>query len=147
VPSCPAAARADAKSSRSARKGSFIAGFPKRVRLLRSQDFRRVYDHGDRRASSLFAAFCLREPEPIGPRVGITTPRALGKAVARNRIKRRIREAVRSQIGRLSPEWSIVINPRRKALEAPFAELLREMDRLFLQCNTSSRARSEDTKS
>jgi len=95
----------------------------------------------------LFAAFCLREPEPIGPRVGITTPRALGKAVTRNRIKRRIREAVRSQIGRLDSEWSIVINPRRKALEAPLAELQREMDRLFYQCNTSSPVRSEDTKS
>jgi len=69
--------------------------------------------------------------------VGITTPRALGKAVARNRIKRRVREAVRSQIGRLDPQWSIVINPRRKALEAPFLELQREVERLFLRCNAS----------
>jgi len=69
--------------------------------------------------------------------VGITTPRALGKAVARNRIKRRVREAVRSQIGRLDPQWSIVINPRRQALEAPFLELQREVERLFLLCNAS----------
>ena len=45
--------------------------------------------------------------------------------------------AIRSQIGRLGPEWSIVINPRRKALDAPFAELQREMERLFLRCGAS----------
>ena len=68
-----------------------IAGFPKRVRLLRSQDFRRVYDQGARHASPLFAAFCVREREPGGPRIGFTVPRALGKAVVRNRVKRQLR--------------------------------------------------------
>jgi len=116
-----------------------VAGkFPKSVRLLRSQDFRRVYDQGTRFAGPFFAAFCLREPErAAGPRIGFTAPRALGKAVVRNRIKRRVREAVRFQLHRLSPQWSIVINPRRKALDAPATELRREVDRLFRQCNGS----------
>jgi ribonuclease P protein component len=64
-------------------------------------------------------------------------PRALGKAVVRNRIKRRLREAVRFHLDRLSPQWSIVINPRRKALDAPLPELQREVERLFLRCNGS----------
>ena len=64
-------------------------------------------------------------------------PRALGKAVVRNRIRRRVREAVRLGLDRLSPQWSIVINPRRKALDAPVAELRREVERLFLRCNGS----------
>jgi ribonuclease P protein component len=57
--------------------------------------------------------------------------------VARNRIKRRLREAVRQSLDRLSPQWSIVINPRSKALHAPMAELRREVERLFLRCNGS----------
>ena len=85
-----------------------------------------------------FAAFCVREPNADGPRIGFTTPRALGKAVARNRIKRRMREAVRSQLDRLNPQWSIVINPRRKAMEAPWPDLAREVERLFQRCNGSS---------
>ena len=85
----------------------------------------------------MFAAFCLRGTPPDGPRIGFTTPRALGKAVARNRIRRRVREAVRSLLDRLNPQWSIVFNPRRKALEAPCAELRREVEKLFLRCNGS----------
>ena len=79
----------------------------------------------------------MRETEPDGPHIGFTTPRALGKAVVRNRIKRRVREAVRFHLDRLNPQWSIVINPRRKALEAPTEDLQREVERLFLRCNGS----------
>ncbi len=134
-PSYPAAAPAGGRSSQSAPKGSSpIAGFPKRVRLLRSTDFRRVYDGGVRYSGPLFAAFCMREEQPDGPRIGFTTPRALGKAVARNRIKRRVREAVRLLLDRLNPQWSIVINPRRRALDAPAPEIRREVEKLFLRC-------------
>jgi len=79
----------------------------------------------------------LREPQPQGPRIGFTVPRAVGKAVVRNRIRRRFREAVRACLDRLNPQWSIVINPRRKSLDAPFPEILREIERLFLRCSGS----------
>ena len=79
----------------------------------------------------------MRDPEAAGPHIGLTVPRALGKAVARNRIKRRLREAVRESLDRLNPQWSIVINPRSKALHAPMEELKREVERLFLRCNGS----------
>ena len=79
----------------------------------------------------------MREPRPEGPHIGFTCPRALGKAVVRNRIKRRVRDAVRLQLDELSPLWSIVINPRRKALDAPVAELRQEIIRLFQRCSGS----------
>ncbi len=114
-----------------------IAGFPKRARLLRSADFRRVYQQGAKISGPYFVAFCVREAAESGARIGLTLPRALGKAVLRNRIKRRIREAIRLQIEQLSPQWSIVINPRRTVAEAPFVQLQREMERLFQRCNGS----------
>jgi ribonuclease P protein component len=67
--------------------------------------------------------------------VGFTTPRALGKAVVRNRIRRRIREAVRLRLEQLNPQCSIVINPRRKVLDAPFAEIQKEIEKLFQRCS------------
>jgi len=79
----------------------------------------------------------VREPQASGPQIGFTTPRALGKAVVRNRIRRRVREAVRLHLEQLGPEWSIVFNPRRKAMEAPFPELEREIIRLFQRCSGS----------
>jgi ribonuclease P protein component len=88
----------------------------------------------------MFAAFCLLERASDGPHIGFTVPRAIGKAVVRNRIKRRFREAVRSCLGGLNPQWSIVINPRRKASEAPLPEIIREVSKLFARCNGSSDA-------
>lgn len=82
-----------------------------------------------------FAAFRVAKEEFDGPRVGFTTPKALGKAVVRNRIRRRIREAVRLELAALSSEWSIVFNPRRKAFDCPFNELQTEVKRLFLKCS------------
>jgi ribonuclease P protein component len=101
---------------------------------LRSKDFRRVYDGGTKLAGPLFAAFLVRESQPDGPKIGFTIPRAVGKAVVRNRIRRRMREVVREYLDRMSPEWSIVINPRRKAYDAPIAELRREVERLIVRC-------------
>ncbi|MGA2328998.1 MAG: ribonuclease P protein component [Bryobacteraceae bacterium] len=104
------------------------------MRILRPADFRRVYAEGLRVSGPYFAAFCLSRAGTQGPRIGLTAPRALGKSVIRNRIKRRIREAVRRQLRQLEPQWEIVINPRRAVLKAPFAELAREIGRLFSRC-------------
>ena len=48
--------------------------------------------------------------------MGFTTPRALGKAVVRNRIRRRVREAARLELAQLSPEWCIVFPGRRRSI-------------------------------
>jgi ribonuclease P protein component len=124
------------------------SGFPKSVRLLKSSDFRKVYDHGTRNSSPLFAAFCLADPDlhRAGRRaVGFTTPKALGKAVQRNRIRRRVREAARLELSSLSPGWSIVFNPRRKVLDCIFTDLRHEVKRLFIRCGTPSLPGSQES--
>ena len=132
-------ARPCANNSSSA--GSQKFGFPKSVRILRRSDYRKVYDEGFRHSCPLFAAFCLRvpampveAPEVEAPKVGFTVPRALGKAVYRNRMKRRVREAVRLHLAELAPVWWIVFNPRRTVLDASFEDLQREVSRLFQRC-------------
>ncbi len=113
--------------------------FPRSSRILRSADFRLVYDHGFRVSGPLFAAFCrAREGDEIdlGARLGLTVPRAVGKAVARNRIKRRLREVFRLHRAKIAPQWDIVLNPRRAALEAEFGEIEREMGRVIEKCNS-----------
>jgi ribonuclease P protein component len=87
--------------------------------------------------SRYFAAFCLRQAECAPSRFGFTVPKPLGHAVQRNRLKRRMREAVRSQRHILPSNWAVVFNPRRSVLDAPFEELCREVGRIFARCNAS----------
>ena len=69
-----------------------------------------------------------------GPRLGLTVPRAIGGAVVRNRIKRRLREVFRLHRAELGPQWDIVLNPRRAALTASFPELERAFGRVIEKC-------------
>lgn len=72
---------------------------------------------------------------PSGPRFGITIPRAVGKAVVRNKIRRRLRELLRARIGRVGAECDIVLNPRRSVYGADFAVVARELDKVLARCS------------
>jgi ribonuclease P protein component len=110
---------------------------PRSSRILRAVDFRLVYDKGFRVSSPLFAAFCLARPAPSdGPRLGLTVPKAVGKAVDRNRIKRRLREAFRLHQSGINPKWDIVLNPRRPVLKASFEEIERALRRVIETCSS-----------
>jgi len=105
--------------------------FPRTMRLLRHADFEKVYKEGRRHFSSNMTVFYLRRETGEGLRVGFTVGRVLGGAVVRNRMKRRLREAVRLR----QPGWSaaidVVINPKKSLLRAEFSELMEEITRAF----------------
>jgi len=107
-------------------------------RLRKHADYQRVYKAGRKQFGRQMAYFfALRDAETAersetaGPRIGLTVPKALGKAVARNRIKRRLREAVRSALPALSAPVDVVLHPKRSVLEAEFAVLEREVQTIF----------------
>ncbi len=113
------------------------AVFPKSSRLLARPEFRRVYDEGKRVNSASFAVFYRRADRPAsGARAGFTVPRAVGKSVARNRIRRRLRAAVRMNLAKADPAMDFVFNPRRTLLDTGFPALLREVEGVFLKCRT-----------
>ena len=106
-------------------------GFPRSARLLRRGDFARVYQQGRRHFAAHMTLFYLRRAGGGGLRVGFSVGRMLGGAVERNRIKRRLREAVRGCGLEAHPAIDVVINPRKSLLGAQFAELRNEIGRAF----------------
>lgn len=104
------------------------ASFPRAARLLKHSDFDRVYKQGRRHFSSHMTVFYLRQAEG-GARVGFTVGRVLGGAVERNRIKRRLREAVRQRRSVLAGAVDVVINPKKSVLTLEFSVVLEEVGR------------------
>lgn len=92
-----------------------------------------MYKQGRRHFAAHITVFYLArtEQEPKGPRIGFTVGKALGGAVQRNRIKRRLREAVRLNGFSDSLAVDVVINPKRTVLAMDFATLDGEMAKAF----------------
>jgi ribonuclease P protein component len=122
------------------------ARFPRAARLLRHADFERVYKQGRRHFSASMTVFYWPRPEadgnletrsktrvpaPHGLRVGFTVGRALGGAVQRNRMKRRLREAVRLSHPPAGIAADVVINPKKSLLATDFSVVLNEVSRAF----------------
>lgn len=115
--------------------------FTRTTRLLKHADFERVYERGQRHFARHMTVFFL-PGESRGARVGFTVSRVLGGAVERNRIKRRMREAVRRQQHRLDVAADIVVNPKKSVLRVEFQELVQEVGRAFEVINGKVRGKS-----
>ena len=111
--------------------------WPKDARLRKRSEFRQVYDQGFRTSSAYFAAVCLKVEGQARAKVGFAVTKALGGSVVRNRIRRRLREAVRLSLGGLAPGWAVVVQARKGALDAPFEDLRKEVEKLFARCGRS----------
>ena len=105
--------------------------FPRALRLLRHADFERVYKQGRRYFARHMTVFFLLRPPGNGLRVGFTVGRMLGGAVERNRIKRRLREAVRLTCPNVRMPTDVVINPKKALLTADVNELQNEIREAF----------------
>ena len=105
-------------------------------RLLRHSDFQRVYQAGRRQFTGNMTVFFLRrtvsgtaDASGDSLRVGFTVSKALGGSVERNRLKRRMREAVRISWPAVNAPVDVVIHPRKSVLEIPFAQVASEVAR------------------
>jgi ribonuclease P protein component len=90
--------------------------------LRRKADFEALGRRGTARSSRLLVLRSLRTNGPE-TRVGLSTPRSLGGAVQRNRVRRRLRELIRERRGAIGTGWDLLLIARPEAATAGHAEL------------------------
>jgi len=108
------------------------AGMRREQRLRQRREFSSVYRRGQQYRGRLLVLRVLKTDQPLS-RFGFSVGRAVGNAVTRNRIKRRLREAVRSLP--VAASWDVVLNVRRGAAEASYAQLRTEVCELMSQAS------------
>jgi ribonuclease P protein component len=103
--------------------------FSRDDRLRKRREFEECYASGVRVSGRHIQVFLLADPPgtPSRPRLGISVPRRVGKAVQRNRVRRRLREIfrrTRSLFANVAPH--LVVNARPSSAGAAFSELLED---------------------
>ncbi len=112
------------------------------LRLRKHADYQRVYTSSKKQFSKQMTFFYsprpavgpdgkVRRSDTAGPRIGLTVGKVMGKAVDRNRIKRRMRECIRRSAGLITAPVDVILHPRRVVIELEFAKLEREVALVF----------------
>jgi ribonuclease P protein component len=115
----------------------------KGARLRRHGDFQRAYAVARKKQSASMSWFLAPQAaasagEAARPRVGLTVGKVLGKSHDRNRIKRRLREALRLHVDLLPTGFDLILHPRRAVLTMEFAKLEAEIVRILEQARAAS---------
>ena len=107
--------------------------------MKRSEDFRRVREEGVRaRRDGVTVFVAPAAPGRLGGRVGITVPGVVGRAVVRNRVRRRLRAAL--QTTDLGPGRDVVVRADPSAAEASYLELETHVKSALSSANEGLRA-------
>jgi len=118
---------------------------PAAFRLRDPELFRRAIRHGRRTGSRTLVLHRLESESnagqgPVGApsaQVGLVVSKAVGQAVTRNLVKRRIRAAARELLGQLGPADVLVIRATPAAATASYAELSRDLGRCVQKVMTA----------
>jgi ribonuclease P protein component len=106
-------------------------------RLKRRADFLAARD-GTRAPTGAFLVQARDRHDANEPRLGFTVTNKTGNAAERNRIRRRLREAVKQVMPAAGkPGFDYVLVARREALAAPFAALVKDLQRALNKIHAS----------
>jgi ribonuclease P protein component len=100
------------------------------VMLSSPEDFAALQGHGSVR-SNLLLVVRIRRNDLEETRFGLSTGRKLGGAVVRNRVRRRLREALRAMAPSFQPGWDVLIIAREPAIAADYQAVTGALNNLL----------------
>ncbi len=106
----------------------------RQYRLRRNTDFKRVRRLGKFYASPLMVLAFLQN-ELNHSRFGFVVNKRLGKAVRRNKIKRRMREATRLRLPKIRPGFDLIFIARQPIRGTSYAEIERTLEYLLTKAD------------
>ncbi len=122
---------------------------PPNARLRRARDFTDTVRGGRRAGSELFVLYLAQPagarsatggPAQRIPQVGVVASRAVGNAVTRNRVKRRLRHLAAERLDQLCPGYRLVVRALPPASTASSAQLARALDTALSRLGQSAPA-------
>ncbi len=103
----------------------------RKYRLQKNRQFRYVYARGRSQATKLLSLVQVRSGPPAQLRVGFSVSKKVGNAVTRNRVKRRMREAMRAELPLVRGGHLMIFVARPAAAEADYHALARDTQALL----------------
>ncbi|CAB4721932.1 MAG: ribonuclease P protein component [Actinobacteria bacterium] len=103
-------------------------------RLTDADTFRAATRSGRRAGSRTVVTHLLVGGSSGAPRVGFVVSKAVGNAVVRNRVKRRLRHLTRERLGLLPGSAVLVVRALPAADEVSVADLGADLDRCLARC-------------
>ena len=92
------------------------------VSIKENRDFTRLYKSGKFYSSDCLILY-VRKNRLQFNRLGVTVSKKVGKAVVRNRVRRRIKESYREIEGRITTSYDFVVVARGKASECDYKKI------------------------
>lgn len=114
----------------------------KAYRIARRSDFQLVYKYGKSTANRQFVLYTLKKQEVEHFRMGISVSKKVGNAVVRNRMRRVVKEIVRSLAPQIVPHYDMVIVVRKAALDMDFEQLRSSVIHVMRRASMLKRERS-----
>jgi len=113
-------------------------------RLRRREEFSAAVRAGRRAGRGTLVVHLAIDPANGSPaRAGFVVPRAVGGAVVRNRVRRRLRHLVRERLAALPPGAMLVVRAQPDSADASYAQLGADLDAALAAVRTPRRARGQ----
>ncbi len=124
----------------------------RKYRLKLNSDFRLVRREGKVWVHPLLVLYVGRNQLPVS-RFGFSVSKRIGKAVARNRVRRRIREAVRLRLPSIPSGWDVVFVARPAIVAASYSDIAATVETLMkraglleaIECESNQKGESSQS--